>query len=196
MKYRIPCRSSAFSLVELFVAVSVATLAMAAVFSSAVSMQRCFSAAEHYGVAKTDQARLSDFMSLDLRRAFTVKPGADSSTIVTLTMPDYYDGSGQPRTPTITKYVANYGDPAKPMTVVYRKIGSNICRQENGGPLKVIATNVLDFQFSLQDLERVVKTQVTFAPRFQTRGASEANRAATTLHSTTLLRNPRKDIQP
>src|SRR5688572_31317057 len=108
MKYRIPCRSSAFSLVELFVAVSVATLAMAAVFSSSVSMQRCFSAAEHYSVAKTDQSRLSDFMALDLRRAITVTPGTDPSTIVALTMPDYYDIDGKPRTPTITKYVAYY----------------------------------------------------------------------------------------
>jgi hypothetical protein len=196
MKNHLSRSRSAFSIAELFVAMAIAALAMAAVFSSSISLQRCFSAAQGYATAKTDQARLSDFMALDLRRAYSVTPGADSTTIMTLKMPDYYDSDGQPRTPTITKYVAYYGGPNASMTVVYRKIGPSICRQENGGPLKVVATNVSDFQLSVEDLGKIVKTKVTFIPQFRRGGGDESSRAATTHTSTTLLRNIRKDITP
>ena len=184
--------SSGFTLLELLVSASIGALALAAVLSGAIAMQRCFVGVEDFALAKTDQARLSDFIALDLRRALTVTAGSDNTTIMTVQIPDYYDASGQPGTPTITKYVANYGDPAKPVTVVYRKSGTSIFRQENNGTPQEIAANVEDFQLTVQDLGKVVKTQVTFAPRFQ-RAATAAGRTATTVFSTTLLRNKRRD---
>ena len=183
---------SAFSLLEILIGSAVAAMALAAVLSGSVAIQKCFVAAEDFATGKTDQARLSDYLALDLRRALTVTPGADASTIMTVKMPDYYDATGKPRTPTITNYVVSYGDPAVPVTVVYRKVGSSIFRQENAKTPREIAANVQDFQVSVQDLGKVVKTQVTFAPRFQ-RTASAAARTATTVYNTTLLRNKRKD---
>lgn len=185
-------RASAFTLVELLIATAAAGLLMSAVFSGAMSMQRCFVAAEDFALAKTDQARLSDFLALDLRRALAVTAGTDGRTILTLQMPDYYDAAGRPRTPTITRYVANYGDPARPVTVVYRKIASSICRQEDAGVQREIAANVEDFHLSVEDLGKVVKTQVSFIPRFR-RTMTLAPREATTVFSTTLLRNKRTD---
>jgi prepilin-type N-terminal cleavage/methylation domain-containing protein len=184
--------SRAFTLIEVLTAASIGAVALTAVLSGAIAMQRCFVGAEDFATAKTDQARLSDYIALDLRRALTVTAGTDGSTLMTVQIPDYYDGAGKPKTPTITKYVANYGDPAKPVTVVYRKIGSSIFRQENAATSQEIAANVEDFQLTVQDLGKVVKTQVTFAPRFQ-HTATAAARTATTVFGTTLLRNQRRD---
>lgn len=186
--------TSAFSLVELIVAAAVGSIVMAAMLSGAMMIQRCLAGAEDFALAKGDQARLSDYLALDLRRALTVTAGpAGGSTIMTATIPAYYDNTGQPRTPTITNYVANYGDAAQPVTVVYRKIGSSIVRQENAGALQIIAENVADFQLSVEDLGKVVKTQITFAPRFR-HVATAGTREATSVFTTTLLRNKRKDI--
>ena len=192
MKKATSKRISALAAVEVLVAAALGTLAMAALYSGAIAMQRCFAGAEDYANAKADQARLSDFLALDLRRALAVTAGTDGSTILTLKIPDYYDSDGRPRTPTIANYVADYGNPAQPVTVVYRKAGSSISRQENGGKPQDVAINVEDFQLSIQDLGKVVKTQITFAPRFQ-RTATAAARTATTVFNTTLLRNKRKD---
>lgn len=183
---------SAFALIDILIGSTAGLLVLGGVLSGAIAMQRCYVAAEDFAVAKTDQARLSDYMALDLRRALAVTPGVDGSTIITVQIPDYYDEAGQPRTPTITNYVASYGDRARPVTVTYQKIGSSIYRQENAGAAQEIAANVQDFQLSVQDLGKVVKTQVTFAPRFQ-RVATAGARAATTVFNTILLRNQRQN---
>jgi hypothetical protein len=120
----------------------------------------------------------------------TAGPGADP--VLTVQIPDYYDELGQPRTPTITKYTASYGDATHPVNVVYRKLGNSIYRQEDGKPMQPIAVNVADFQLSIEDLGKVVKTQISFAPRFQ-RTPTSAARTASTVFNTTLLRNTRHD---
>lgn len=183
----------AFTLTEVLIASAVGAVALGAVTTGAVSMQRCAAAAEDFAVAKSDQARLSDYLALDLRRALAVTAGSDGTTLLTVKIPDYYDATGSARTPTITNYVVNYGNATTPMTVVYRKTGSSIFRQENNSAAREIAQNVEDFQLTVQDLGKVVKTQVTFLPRFS-RVASAANRTATTVYGTTLLRNTRKNL--
>ena len=193
MKRAVLRRASAFTLVEVLVACTIAVIALAAVVAGATAMQRCFVAAEDFALAKSDQARLSDYIALDLRRALSVTAGTDGTTIMTVKIPDYYDGSGQPRTPTITQYVPHYGNAATPMTVVYRKAGASILRQENALPPREIAANVQDFELTVQDLGKVVKTRVTFMPRFH-RGGMTWARVATTVFSTTLLRNQRKAL--
>jgi len=194
MKRAINQKISGLALAEVLIAAVISTLAMAALFSGVIAIQRCFDSAEDYAIAKTDQSRLTDYLALDLRRAVTVTAGTGGDTIMTLQIPDYYDSAGQPRTPTITNYVASYGNPAVMVSVVYRKSGSTVERQENGGSPQTIAVNVQDFEMAVQDLGKVVKTQVTFAPRFR-RTPTAATRAATTVYNTTLLRNARKDLQ-
>jgi hypothetical protein len=159
----------------------------AILFSGIISAQRCFAASRASAIAKCEQARFSDYMSLDLRRAVSVTPGT-GDTIMTVKIPDYYDANGLPRTPTIIKYVAAYGDPTKPVTILYTKNGSSVFRQVGTATPVEIAAGVNSFQVSVQDLGRVVKTQVTFAPQFR-KTPTAATRAATTLYSSILLRN-------
>src|SRR5687768_13587907 len=134
-------RAAAFSLIEIMIGAAIGAMALAAVLSGSVAIQKCFVAAEDFATGKTDQARLLDYLALDLRRAHTVNiPPPGGEVIMTVKIPDYYDAAGQPRTPTITNYVVNYGDPAQPVTIVYRKIGASIFRQENAKPAREIAT--------------------------------------------------------
>jgi len=75
MKRAVLRRPSAFTLVEVLVACTIAVIALAAVVAGATAMQRCFVAAEDFALAKSDQARLSDYIALDLRRALSVTAG-------------------------------------------------------------------------------------------------------------------------
>ena len=191
-------QNAGFTLTEAIIASVIGGVAILIVFSGAMSMQRCFVASEDLVVAKQDQTRLSDYLAMDLRRAFSITIGTDGTTIVTMTMPDYYDSTGKPRTPTITKYVCNYGDPAKPMTVTYLKKNGVVYRQEGAATPLEIARDVEDFQLSVNDLKTSADIQVTFQPRFQrnpTAASLAAARTASTLNSTVILRNKRKDIK-
>jgi hypothetical protein len=135
--------------------------------------------------------RLTDYLSLDLRRALTVEAPATGSTILLITMPDYYEDDGAPRIPVINRLVADYGNPSAPMTVTYSRQGSSVYRREGNKPITEIAVNVEDFQITVEDLNKVIKTRVSFVPKFQpTTGA--AARETTTLHSTIWLRNKRR----
>lgn len=189
--------SSAISLPELLIASVVGGLAILILFSGAMSMQRCFIASQDLSSAKKEQTRLSDYLAMDLRRSFTVTKGTDGQTVVTLTMPDYYDSEGKPRTPTITKYVHTYGDVNTPMTVIYTKKGSVVYRKENSSDPVQIAADVADFQLNIDDGGQVVQTQVSFQPKFKHDSSVEDKSAqkATTLYSTVVLRNKRKDIK-
>ena len=184
-------RIGGFTLVEVLMSIGIGGFAVAALFTGSVTMQRCFAAVEDYAFATTDQARLSDYLALDLRRATSLTLGTDGVTILTLKIPDYYDASGVPRTPTITKYQASYGTPGSYVTVVYKKVGTSIVRKEGTKADVEIAVNVSDFELKLQDLGKVVKTQITFVPRFQ-RKLPVAARPETAVFTTTLLRNKRK----
>jgi hypothetical protein len=190
-------RACAITLAELLIASVVGGLSILILFSGAMSMQRCFIASQDLSSAKREQTRLSDYLAMDLRRSFTLKKGTDGETIVTLTMPDYYDSDGNPRTPTITKYVHSYGDANKPMTVVYTKKGSLVYRKENSSDPVQIAEDVADFQLNIDDGGQVVQTQISFQPKFKRNVPTndEASQKATTLYSTIVLRNQRKDIK-
>jgi hypothetical protein len=183
------------TLVEILVAAVVSGFALAAVFSGAISIQRCFIAGQEFAEDKKNQSRLSDFLSLDLRRALTVTPGT-GHILLTVTIPDYYDEFGKPRMPTIVKYVAQYGDPSKPVTITYERSGSSIYRREGAAPPVEITTDVADFKLEVEDLEKCVKTHVTFTPHFR-HGSTNSTmaHAGTALHSTTYLRNKRTDIK-
>lgn len=185
--------SSAFTVAELMIALAVGALALAAAVSAAVSMQRCIVAGEEFAADKTEQTRLSDYLALDLRRAITVK-GPVGLDLLTVTIPNFYDADGEPRTPNIVKmpdltYVAQY-DPAS-VTVVYRKVNSTITRTEGTGDPVVIADNVQDFDCAFDGIgvDKFVRTRISFVPSFQRGTPSAATKAATTLHNTIRLRN-------
>lgn len=206
MKISVRAFLQGFTLLEVMMSTAISTLILGGLFTAAIAMQKCFVATEDYGTGKCDQMRLTDYLSLDLRRALSVTAGTDETFILKVQIPDYYRyAGGQIRPPAISGLTVNYGDPAQPVSVIYTKVGSSIYRRENTGPSTQIATNVDDFQIIVKDpqlttgqgntsgtaLSKVVKTEITFSPRFR-QTATADTRTATTIYNTTLLRNKRR----
>ncbi len=187
-------KTSAFTVTELMVAMGIGAIAIGAAFSGSLTMQRTLVAGEEFAADKSEQTRLSDYLGLDLRRAKTIQTGTGNE-ILTVTIPDYYDNTGAPRTPEVVRaadstYVSHYT--ATPITVVYRRYGSTITRTEGSGDPVVIAANVADFGCAVEPVGtgKVMQTRITFLPSFQRNGAvSGATRAATTVYNTVRLRN-------
>lgn len=189
-------KKTGFTLAEVLIASTIGGFVTLVLFSGAITMQRSFVAGEDLMSATAEQTRLSDYLAMDLRRAFTITKGTDGTTVATMTMADYYDADGLPRTPTIVKQAINYGDNSNPMTVTYKKIGSEVYRQERSNAPVKIASDVDDFQIDIPDnAGQVVETTVSFVPTFQYNASANATalRAANTLHSTVVLRNKRTD---
>ena len=180
-----------FTLPEVMIAAAIGGVVIGAFLVAATTLQRAFVATQAYSASKRDQMRLTDYLALDLRRALTVQSTATGNTILTVTIPDYYDSDGVPRIPTISKLVANYGNPNAPVTVVYSRQGSSVYRKEGNKPQAEIASNVEDFQVTIEDLNKVIKTHISFVPKFQP-AAGAASRETTTLHNTIWLRNKRR----
>ena len=180
-----------FTIAEAVIAVAVGGLALAAMFSGAMTLQRCLIAGEEFAADKREQTRVSDYLAMDLRRATAATPGDGvNGVILTLSIPDYYDNAGNPVTPAITKYTASYG--AGTVQVVYRKTGTTITREEDGEAPVVIAKNVEDFQCPAPEKigAKGMKTKVTFLPHFQRSGTSgDAQRQASTIYNWVKMRN-------
>jgi hypothetical protein len=172
---------------ELLIALAIASLLSAGLTVGAITTQKSFIASRYHMDAQAQQMRLMDYMNLDLRRALTVNTEFGR---LTLTIPDYYDSTGQPRDPAIKGGLAVYGSASR--TIRYYKDGSTVFRSE-GDALVALATDVEDFQMSFQDLGQSIRVSVTFLPKFQFDSKKwESMRAGTTSYTTTLLRNKRQ----
>lgn len=184
-------RRAGFTLPETMIATGIAGVIVGAFLMSATALQRAFVSAQAYSASKRSQMRLTDYLALDLRRALTVQAPSTGPTILSVTIPDYYASDGSPRVPVINKLVADYGDPTKPVAVVYSKQGASVFRQEGTKPAVEIASNVDDFQVTIEDLNKVIKTHISFVPNFRPTSAT-GSRETTTLHNTIWLRNKRR----
>lgn len=207
-------RRLAYTMVELLMAMGVSGLVLTALAAASVALQRSFAATVDYATAQNDQMRISDYLSVDLRRASTVTP--DSSGGVTLTLPNYYNSDGTINPPTVT---STMGWPDKKRkkkkhkhpniilaqsstysagsttTVKYYKgsstaVGKDPTKfyRESGGVAKVIAHDVADFNIAISESGDYAKTTIKFSPRFRltpTPGGS----AGTQFTQTTMLRN-------
>ena len=188
-------KKSGFNLAEVMIASAIGVLALAAAFSAAITVQRCFSASEEFAADKREQSRLNDYLAMDLRRARTVS-GPNGNVLLTVTIPDYFDDSGNVVTPTIFKapdkqYVATYGSTS--LTVTYRKYGGTITRTVGSNSPVVIAEGVEDFECAFDGIgtREFIDTRISFQPHLQRSGApSTAAKAATTIYNTVRLRNP------
>ena len=87
-----------------------------------------------------------------------------------------------------------YGTQGASVKVHYYLSNGSIYRQEGNGPAVVLADNVEGFLFDVTDIGKVVKTKITFKPRFTSTGASDTATASTAFYNTTLLRNTRTDV--
>lgn len=93
------------TLVEMVVGVGIATAILAAFTTAAVAIQRSFYAMEDYAKGQNDQMRISDYLSLDLRRAFTIDsdlPGQPQPwSSVRITIPNFYASANTPYDPRV-----------------------------------------------------------------------------------------------
>ena len=179
--------TNAFTLNELMVSMAVVVIIVAVLLTGSIALQRNFNASMQYVRTQTEQVRVLDYMSLDLRRALTVSAANGQ---LALTIPDYYDADGNPRMPTIADGYAVYGSASNAAAVRYYKDGSNIMRS-SAKKSEVIAQNVQDFQFNFTDLGQVIQVSITFLPTFRQNGNKEDARSGTSASIRTLLRNRR-----
>src|ERR1700759_3598554 len=63
---------AAFTLAEICVSVGIGTAVLAAFTYGSVALQRSFAAIEDYTKGMNDQMRISDYLALDMRRAYTI----------------------------------------------------------------------------------------------------------------------------
>ena len=89
-------KRAAYTLVELMMATAMAAVVLVAALSGVVALQKSYAATEQYASGMADQARVLDYLALDLRRAMTVSaaaapwtPDADGQGLQ-INVPDYY----------------------------------------------------------------------------------------------------------
>lgn len=94
-----------FSMAEMAVAMGISTAILAAFTTGAVSLQRSFCAIEDYAKGQNDQMRISDYLSLDMRRAFNINIQKNAQTnilTVTMSVPNFYASANTPYDPKVT----------------------------------------------------------------------------------------------
>jgi type II secretory pathway component PulJ len=203
-----------FTLIEMMLSVACSSLILAAVITAGVALQRSFAAVEAYSISEGDQLRVQDYIAMDCRRAIdaTVDNGAWTNSggtyswvsnpsgpvTLMLTVPSYYDGSGNVQAPSFAASSAVQYGTGGTTTISYYMSGSNFTRQVGTNPTqcgtgvawtncsKAIATNVNSFSVTPTDLTTTVRCSVTFAPRFTN---TNPGVAGTTVYANTFLRN-------
>ena len=185
-------KKSGFTLLEVMVSTSIFSAVSMGLLMGFVSLERNFAATTDFATNHADEARISDYLALDLRRALAVQ-AAQNSTIIKI--PSYYDASGLPTMPTLDgNGGVFYGASGSSISIRYYLLGSTIYRREGTEVPVSIAENVEDFLFDVTDSGKVVTTRITFNPTFVSTGASASAKAGTAFYNTTLLRNDRTDI--
>jgi len=185
-------RNRGFVLSELMVSTSVFSAVSMVLLMGFTSLERSYTASGDFAINHADEMRISDYLAQDLRRAISVQAAQNNTTIY---IPNYYDSSGNPRTPTLDgQGGVVYGPAGSSVRVHYYLSGSKIYRQQDTAPAVALADNVADFVFDVTDLSKVVTTRITFKPIFRVSGASPDAIAGTAFYNTTLLRNNRTDI--
>jgi len=207
MKLASSQKITGFTLSELLVTVSLSSIILAAAITSAVALQKSFSAADNYLATHIQQVRIIDYLNRDVKRGLIVTTSVDLQS-VTMTLPNYLIQAGDPealgnaaligtpRTPTIAYtsngWQVNYSPSTT--TVVYSINGNSIVRVENGVVTTIASsTDQLVPQTTDVDLANTeyASTTVTFMPVFNLAG-NMADRTGTTLFATAYLRNKRR----
>src|SRR4051812_6276045 len=131
------CRG--FTLMETVVAAGVFMVVSAAVLTGVVALQRNFANTSDYSFNHATQLRISDYLSRDLRQALSFsQAGTGAALVMTMTVPNYYQSDGTPRTPTVNADgTVSYTDasvaPAKKVsTIRYYMQNDSIFREVDG----------------------------------------------------------------
>jgi prepilin-type N-terminal cleavage/methylation domain-containing protein len=196
---------SGFTIAELLIAIAIASSILGVIFTSAIALQKSFTAVDNYFGAHMQQIRIVDYLARDVRRALSVTSSTDRQT-VTIKIPKYIiqagdsdatvSNIGTPRSPSLAignrDYNINYGTPTSTVTtVVYSVNASSILRTEDG-ELTTIASSTDNLIPETVDIElantEYTTTAVTFKP------ISVADRSGTVVYSTAYLRNRRRSF--
>lgn len=184
--------ASGLTLVEMLMTMASSSIVLAALIIGGVALQRSFAAMEGYSIAQGDQLRVSDYISMDVRRALTAS--VDNNNTLTVIIPNYYDANNDnPKWSNAhalaPSFDANgaiqYGGGTT--IIKYYQLASNFIREVNG-TANIIARNVSAFTVSPQDLTSSVSCSITFAPTF-TYLPGPGPVSGTTVYSNTFLRN-------
>ena len=184
--------ASGLTLVEMLMTMASSSIVLAALIIGGVALQRSFAAMEGYSIAQGDQLRVSDYISMDVRRALTAS--VDNNNTLTVTFPNYYDANNDNPKWSNAHAVApsfdangaiQYGGGTT--IIKYYQLASNFIREVNG-TANIIARNVTSFTVSPQDLTSSVSCAISFAPTF-TYLPGPGPVAGTTVYSNTFLRN-------
>ncbi|HWY52188.1 MAG TPA: hypothetical protein VNW72_11965 [Chthoniobacterales bacterium] len=188
-----PKTQDGFAISELIVSTSIFCSISLGLLMGFTSLERNYVATSDFSINHADEMRISDYMALDLRRAVSVQAAKNDTTIY---IPAYYDQTSNPQTPALDgQGGVFYGASGSSVKVHYYLMAGTIYRQQDNAPALPLAVNVQDFTFDVTDAGKVVTTQITFNPTFNSGGASAAATTATAFYNTTLLRNSRTDIQ-
>jgi type II secretory pathway component PulJ len=186
--------NAGFALSEMMISTLIFAAVSMGLLMGFTALQRNYAATADFAINHADQMRISDYLAMDLRRAVAVETPAKNDT--TIYIPAYYDGSGDPRTPTLDGIGGvYYGANGEAVKIHYYLSGGTVYRQQEGRPAVALATNVEDFVFDAVDKGKVVTTKITFNPTYTSGRASGDATAATAFYNTTLLRNARRDNQ-
>ena len=181
-----------FTLTELSIAMAIFSIVSVGLLMGFTSLERSYTATTAFTVNHADQLRISDYLAMDLRRALAVQPAQNDTSIY---IPSYYAADGAVRMPALDgKGGVYYGESGSSVKIRYYLSNGAIYRQEATGTPLILAENVQGFIFDVTDTGKVVKTRITFNPKFASKGASSEATAATAFYNTTLLRNTRTDI--
>lgn len=191
-KTRFPA-SAGYAISELIVSCSIFCSISLGLLMGFTSLERNYAATSDFSQNHADEMRISDYMAMDLRRAISIQAARNDTTIY---IPSYYDGTGNPQTPTLDgQGGVYYGASGSSVKIHYYLMAGNIYRQQDTATPVQLAVNVQDFVFDVTDAGKVVTTHITFNPTFNSAGASAAATTATAFYNTTLLRNSRTDIE-
>ncbi len=210
--------AAAFTLVELMLGISMTAVVLVAAMTGVVSLQKSYSASEAYGTGMADQARVLDYLALDLRRAVTPPVMDTDEQGIKIIVPDYYRFN--PSDPQHLFPIANdaainttgdaalYCDPAAPAVttqiIAYRFLNGSITRGDpwqplvrsgssyvNSGPV-TIATNMDGFPQLVPDTNDTtggtLHYKVSFHSTFQPLATANTTNDIT-LHNVTFVRS-------
>ena len=158
-------RRAAYTLLELMVAMSMSAIALVATMTGVVALQKSYAATEEYATGMADQARLLDYLALDLRRAVPVPATGTTAAQpawaldkdgqgLTVNVPNYYRFNARdtahgfpvtnPPAYDPTTAVVTYPDPSNLATttqkIAYRFDHGAITRADPWQPLVYSAT--------------------------------------------------------
>jgi type II secretory pathway component PulJ len=188
-----PITEAGYAVSELIVSTSIFCSISLGLLMGFTSLERNYAATTDFTQNHADEMRISDYMAMDLRRAIAVTAATNDTTIF---IPAYYDQTGAPQTPSLDgQGGVYYGASGSSVKIHYYLMAGTIYRQQDNAAALPLAVNVQDFAFNVTDAGKVVTTQITFNPTFNSGGASAAATTATAFYNTTLLRNSRTDIQ-